>query len=82
MGHIRLGRLYKSRKWNQVIDLLESDGDASQLTRATLSAAERQLRDLSYDPTIGHVFWLLVRITLGSDVNNRHQTFHAATNPA
>jgi len=21
-------------------------------------------------------------VTLGSDVNNRHQTFHAATNPA
>ena len=63
MGHIRLGRLYKSRKWNQVIDLLESDGSASQLTGATLSATERQLRKLSFDPTISHVFWLLVRLT-------------------
>jgi len=66
MGHIRLGRLYKSRKWNQVIDLLESDSDMSQLTRATLGAAERQLRNLSYDPTISHVFWLLARITWAS----------------
>ena len=63
MGHIRLGRLYKSRKWNQVIDLLESDGSASQLTGATLNATERQLRKLSFDPTIGHIFWLLIRIT-------------------
>ncbi len=63
MGHIRLGRLYKSRKWNQVIDLLESDGRASQLTGATLSATERQLRKLSFDPTLSHVFWLLVTIT-------------------
>ncbi len=63
MGHIRLGRLYKSRKWNQVIDLLESDGSASQLTSATLSATERELRKLGFDPTIGHIFWLLVRIT-------------------
>jgi hypothetical protein len=72
MGHIRLGRLYKSRKWNQVIDLLESDSNESQLTGAVLDATERQLRQLSFDPAIGHVFWLLVRTTWAA----RSDAFH------
>jgi len=69
MGHIRLGRLYKSRKWNQVIDLLESDTNAPQLAGATLSATEKQLRLLNFDPAVSHAFWLLVRITWAARTN-------------
>ena len=66
MGHIRLGRLYKSRKWNQVIDLLDSDCSVAQISGATLNATDKQLREFSFDPALSHVFWLLVRITWAS----------------
>src|ERR1035441_8236163 len=66
MGHIRLGRLYKSRKWTQVIDLLDSESDIVQISGATLDAADKQLKEFSSDPALSHVFWLLVRLTWAS----------------
>lgn len=64
MGHVRLGRLPKTRAWGQVVDLLESDvGNIPEVTKATMKAAEVQLKKLGTDPVIGYCFWLLTRVT-------------------
>ena len=63
MGHIRLGRLPKTKKWNAVFAALESSStDATDLAAATAQAAEKQFAALAGDPTINYCFWTLVRI--------------------
>jgi hypothetical protein len=64
LGHIRLGRLPRTRRWQQVVDLLDASTDgASSVARATLQAAEFRLRKLADDPSVSYCFWLLTRIT-------------------
>src|SRR5437773_658295 len=64
MGHIRLGRLPKTLRWRQVLDLLgEASLDTPAIARATTFAAERRLQDLARDPTLTYAFWLLTRLT-------------------
>lgn len=64
MGHIRTGRLPKTRRWRQVVALLDAPTvDAPAVARATAHAAERRLRALSDDPSLVHCFWILTRLT-------------------
>jgi len=64
MGHLRLGRLYKSRKWVEVIDLLEHDDlSVPKVSAATFKAAEKELLKLGADPLLNYCFWLLIHIT-------------------
>lgn len=64
MGHLRLGRLPKTPRWNEVVALLESSPTATvEITQATLHASERQLRKLGDDPSVSYCFWLLTRVT-------------------
>ena len=44
MGHIRLGNLPKTRKWQQVVDLIEGGAGTAQVANATITAAERGLK--------------------------------------
>jgi hypothetical protein len=63
MGHLRLGRLPKTRRWAEVIDLLDAgtDGPAA-LADAVIRAAEHRLSQLANDQGLGYNFWLLTRI--------------------
>src|SRR6266511_3002912 len=64
MGHLRLGRLPKTMRWNAVVGLLAApDVDSLDVARATVEAAEDRLRGLASDPSLTHCFWLLTRIT-------------------
>lgn len=64
MGHLRLGRLPKSRKWSQVIDLLDATPtEPAKIACAVVDAADHRLRLLSSDPSLGFCFWLLTRVT-------------------
>jgi hypothetical protein len=64
LGHIRLGRLPKTLRWRQVVDLLgEAELDTPAIARATTFAAERRLQDVARDPVLTHAFWLLTRLT-------------------
>lgn len=62
MGHIRLGNLPRTRKWQAVIDLLESGADTAQVAAATLAAAKLGLEDAAKDPALVHSFWLLTQL--------------------
>ena len=72
MGHLRLGRLPKTRRWSEVVDLLEADPtDAAQITAATVVAAEEHLKSLPRNDSLTYAFWLLLRIATAS----RSETF-------
>jgi hypothetical protein len=62
MGHIRLGALPKSRKWEQVVDLIAEGADVGRVAAASADAAEHGLERASEDQGLSHAFWLLTQI--------------------
>jgi hypothetical protein len=66
MGHIRLGVLPKSKKWDRVVEELRLGADVSEIASATAAAAETSLENASADPTFLHAFWLLTQIPLAT----------------
>src|SRR3984957_7242825 len=62
MGHIRLGTLPKSQKWNQVVSLIAGGADVSRIVAASADAAEHGLERASHDEGLVHAFWLLTQI--------------------
>ena len=75
MGHIRLGRLPKTLRWQGVVRLLEeSPDDVVSVAGATVVAATRRLRELRSDPSLTYCFWLLTRLAAAA----RRSDFPAA----
>lgn len=66
MGHIRLGELPRTRRFDQVVELIERDGDAAALAAAALAAAEAGFRQAAEDEGLGHATWLLTQIPLAA----------------
>lgn len=64
MGHIRLGNLPRTRKWQQVVALLDSGAATDQVAAATLDASKQGLEDASRDPALTYSFWLLTQLPL------------------
>jgi hypothetical protein len=59
MGHVRLGILPKSRKWNQLVNELRLGADIDEIAASAANAAEASLQAASNDPAFLHAFWLL-----------------------
>ncbi len=66
MGHVRLGVLSKSRKWNQVVDELRLGAEVEAVAASAADAAERALQAASDDPAFLHTFWLLTQVPLAA----------------
>lgn len=67
MGHVRIGRLPHSRKWDDVVAVLASTPrDAASISGAVLEASDERLRLLSRDPSVAYCFWVLVRLAQAS----------------
>ena len=66
MGHVRLGVLPKSRKWNQVVEELRLGSDVETVAAAAADAAETALHSASRDPAFLHAFWLLTQLPLAA----------------
>ncbi len=66
MGHIRLGRLPRTRKWQQVVALLEEAAPVDGIAAASADAAEAGIRQAISDPALSHSFWLLTQIPLAA----------------
>jgi len=64
MGHIRLGTLSQSKKWREVIALLDSDASTQDIAEAAARASELDLKRASDDPSFQFVTSLLVRLPL------------------
>ncbi|HSH81395.1 MAG TPA: hypothetical protein VLA19_22940 [Herpetosiphonaceae bacterium] len=57
MGHVRLGRLPQTLRWQGVVGLLEqSPDDISAVVHATVTAVEARLRELARDPSLVYCF--------------------------
>ncbi len=66
MGHIRLGRLPKTRKWNEIVDLIHYGAGAGQIANAVLRAAEKNLRFAGRDQGVVEGVWLLMQLPLAA----------------
>jgi hypothetical protein len=64
MGHTRLGRLPRTRKWQEVVGLVGASADTAEIAAATLDASKLGLEDAARDPALVHSFWLLTQIPL------------------
>ena len=66
MGHIRLGKLPRTRKWQQVIALIEAGARAPQIANATIIAAEKSLELATKDKGLVETVWLLTKLPLAA----------------
>jgi hypothetical protein len=64
MGHIRLGRLPRTRKWQEVVGLLGTGAATSEVAAATLDASKAGLENAARDPALVRSFWLLTQLPL------------------
>lgn len=64
MGHLRLGTLPQSKKWREVVGLIESDASIDAIAEAAAMASELDLSRASEDPRFQFVSALLVRLPL------------------
>jgi len=64
MGHTRLGRLPRTRKWQEVVGLIGAGAATAEIAAATLGASERGLQNAAHDPALVHSFWLLTQLPL------------------
>jgi hypothetical protein len=70
MGHIRLGTLPKTQKWNQVVNLITGGADVERIAAASADAAEHGLERASHDEGLAHAFWLLTQIPQAARQSN------------
>jgi len=64
MGHIRLGQLPRSRRWQYVIGLIaEGSAPAGAIAQAIAEAADARLLQVGKDPGVAYLYWLLTRVT-------------------
>ena len=78
MGHVRLGRLPRTREWKQVVALIEGGAGTAQLANATTAAAEKGLNLAAEDKGLVETLWLLTQLPLAA----RQENFPAALRDA
>ena len=66
MGHVRVGRLPRTRKWQQVVELISGGASANDIAAATSKAAETEMCRVGKDPTFIRAFWLLTQLPLAA----------------
>lgn len=66
MGHIRLGKLPQSKKWRDVVGLLQTGGSVEDVARASAQAAESALATSADDQLFQYVARLLVELPLAA----------------
>ncbi len=66
MGHLLLGDLPRTRKWDQVVEFIKSDGDVAQIATASLVASDAGFRRAANDNGVAQVVLLLTRLPLAA----------------
>ena len=70
VGHIRLGTLPSTRKWKEVVRLLEGGAGTPEVAAATFDASQQGLKDATHDAGLNHTFWLLTQIVGAAQSDN------------
>lgn len=77
MGHTRLGKIPKTRKWRDVLGLLSGppaqaagtrfvSADVAVIASRALTAGQSALERASHDPGVSYTFYLLTQVALAS----------------
>ena len=66
MGHIRLGRIPATKKWQQVVALLSDNVSLAEIAAASAEAAEASLAHARKDPALLYSFWLLTQLPIAA----------------
>lgn len=66
MGHLRLGELPRTRKWQQVVGLIDGGAGTAQVATATITAAEQGLAHAGEDKGLIETIWLLTQLPLAA----------------
>lgn len=66
MGHVRLGNLPRTRKWQQVVALIEGGAGTAQIATATIAAAEQGFKLAAEDKGLVETIWLLTQLPLAA----------------
>jgi len=78
MGHVRLGNLPRTRKWQEVVGLIEGGAGSAQVANATITAAERGLNLASEDKGLVETLWLLTQLPLAARGDNFAEALRSA----
>ena len=70
MGHVHLGELPKTRKWQQVVSLIEAGGDAASVAQVAMDAAQGGLAAAAKDKGLIDVAWLLMHLPAAAATGN------------
>lgn len=66
MGHVRLGNLPRTRKWRDVVGLIQGGAGTAQLANATITAAEDGFKLAAEDKGLVETLWLLTQLPLAA----------------
>jgi len=66
MGHIRLGDLPRTRRWQEVVGLVAGGASVGDVAAATALAAESGLATAATDPGLVESVWLLTQIPVAA----------------
>jgi len=77
MGHIRLGNLPRTRKWQEVVALIESGAGTAQIANATITAAEQGFKLAAEDKGLVETIWLLTQVPLAARSDDFGQTLQS-----
>jgi hypothetical protein len=66
MGHVRLGRLPRTRLWQEVVALFGTGVPLDQIAGPTARASESALGAAHNDPALGYAYWLLTQIPMAA----------------
>lgn len=70
MGHVLLGTLPRTRKWQQVVALIAGGAGTAQLASACILAAEKGFELAGKDHGVLEAVWLLMQLPLAARTDN------------
>lgn len=77
MGHIRLGKLPRTRRWKEVIDLIGGGASTAAVAGATLDAADQELTSAADDAGVVRTVWLLTQLPDAARAENFGEALRA-----
>ncbi len=68
MGHSRLGKLSRSKKWREVVELIAAGANVSQIADVTLKAAEEAFAyvNINEDKGFNQAAWIMVQLGIAA----------------
>ena len=73
MGHVRLGRLPRSKAWKEVVGLITAGADVSQIANATMRAADTAFSFVLNDHGFTEAVWMMTQLAIAAKKDNFHE---------